>query len=287
MKRLVAIASVMTCAWSTPAGAGAQSTLTSSTTSPPTATSIQVVGIRGNDGTHYDLSGSTPGSGPEAQPGSHRAGDTASAPPVFKVRFPVLVPSPTGGYCIAVEVRGYSTLASAVALDDLQQFRWMLLTRNYELCAGVVAPPDVPAAQAADFWRMAGQDLLPKPQPHIAPGWMLTGKLAYLEADSPTTAHFEHDTPLGPLTIDAHSQVWVDWGDGHGLEGPHDGPGQPWPDGTITHTWTTAAHYDVRVAERWTATWALAGTRGQLAGLATEGRIDAFEVRQLQAVRTG
>ncbi|MGQ0521475.1 MAG: hypothetical protein ACT4PX_10050, partial [Actinomycetota bacterium] len=141
-------------------------------------------------------------------------------------------------------------------------------------------------AQAAAFWRIAGEDLLPRPEPRIAPGFMLAGKLAYLEANTRPTARFEHPTPLGLLVIEATSTLYVDWGDRTGLDGPHAGPGAPWPDGTITHSWSTADRYDVRVVQRWSATWRLGGTApAPLAGLATEGTIDGFEVRQLQAVR--
>ena len=122
-------------------------------------------------------------------------------------------------------------------------------------------------------------------KPHIAPGWMLAGKMAYLEAGSTPAAHFEHPTPLGLLTIDATSKLFVDLGDGATLDGPHTGSGGPWPNGTITHSWTTARTYDVTVTQRWTATWHLGPATGQLAGLATQGTIDDFEVRQLQAVR--
>ncbi|MGI8684409.1 MAG: hypothetical protein ACR2MO_04860 [Acidimicrobiales bacterium] len=161
----------------------------------------------------------------------------------------------------------------------------MTLTRSYPLCERGAVQPPVPAAAASDYWRVVGEDLLPKPQPRIAPGYMLAGKLGYLEANSPATARFEHDTPLGRLVINARNTVWVDWGDGGGLAGPHDGPGGPWPSGTITHFWTDADRYDVRVVQRWTADWELAGRKGQLVGLNTEGLIDGFEVRQLQAVR--
>ena len=114
---------------------------------------------------------------------------------------------------------------------------------------------------------------------------MLAGTLAYLETGTDRTARFEHPTPLGVLTIEASSQVFVDWGDGEGLQGPYDGPGGPWPDGNITHAWTDARAYDVVVTQQWTGRWELGGESGDLAGLVTEGRIDDFQVRELQAVR--
>lgn len=244
---------------------------------------------QGGDGTRYEVSGSEPGtealpaSGSADQPRRVAAGQPE--PVVHRVRYPVLVPNDGGGYCITVRQRGYRALADAVRFDDEQQFRWMMLTADYPLCTGEAVPPESAPANAAEYWREVGEDLLPRPQPRIAPGYMLTGKPGYLESNSPPTARFEHDTRLGRLVIDARNTTWVDWGDGSGLVGPHDGPGAPWPSGTITHVWTHMATYDIRVVQRWTATWTLAGSTGRLAGLSTEGRIDDFEVRQLQAVR--
>lgn len=145
--------------------------------------------------------------------------------------------------------------------------------------------PYHPAIEAVRFWRLLGQDVLPEPSPRIAPGYMLAGKTAYLEAAGQPTARFENPTPLGPLVIDATSQLFVDWGDGSGRGGPYTGMGGPWPDGDITHVWTTAGSYDIRVVQRWTARWSLGSAAGTLDGLQTTGAIDDFEVRQLQAVR--
>lgn len=65
---------------------------------------------------------------------------------------------------------------------------------------------------------------------------------------------------------------------------PFDHPGGPWPNGTITHYWTDVGRYDVRVVQRWTGRWSLAGVGGELAGLVTEGVIEDFLVDELQAV---
>ena len=170
--------------------------------------------------------------------------------------------------------------------DSAQEFRWMLLYRNgYELCPAADRPPNNPAVEASEYWRVFGEDLLPKPQPRIQPGYMLTGKLAYLEARSQPTAHFEHATPIGTLVIDATATLWVDWGDGGGLKGPITAPDGPWPDGKVTGFWTNAGTYDVQVVQQWSATWQLGGRSGDLRDLRTEGVIEDFEVQDLQAVR--
>ena len=183
--------------------------------------------------------------------------------------------------------RAYPDPASAAAAAAITaNFGWQVTVGGFLPCPSPGAPPGAtPGDHASSYWRVVGKDLLPKPSPRIVPGYMLAGKLAYLESGSQPTARFQHPTPLGTLVIEAASHLYVDWDDGSGLDGPHAGPGGPWPNGTITHYWTTARTYDVRVVQRWTARWTLGASTGTLDGLETEGVIDDFEVRQLQAVR--
>ncbi len=79
----------------------------------------------------------------------------------------------------------------------------------------------------------------------------------------------------------------VDWGDGAGRDkGPYPYPGQPWPGGRITHTYTDMGRYDVTVTEHWSASWTVAGESGRIDGLrSAPARIQDFGVTQLQAVR--
>ncbi|MDP9387278.1 MAG: hypothetical protein M3Q48_04965 [Actinomycetota bacterium] len=176
---------------------------------------------------------------------------------------------------------------SAAAAHDTQNVLSTISAAEYPPCPGTPRAAPTAAAEAASFWRVAGEDLLPKPDPRIAPGYMLAGKRAYLEARTVPSATFTHPTPLGLLTIEATSRhVYVDWGDGAGLRGPYEAPGEPWPHGKITHFWTNAGTYNVRVQQRWTARWRLAtGESGELDALTTEAVLEDFEVRQLQAVR--
>lgn len=124
---------------------------------------------------------------------------------------------------------------------------------------------------------------LPIPRPHIAPGWGITGKRAFLETNGTTTYTHTSPTPLGQLRIVATGRYVVDWGDGE-TSGPHSGEGGPWPDGDITHDYGWAGTYDVVVTERWSATWQIGAAGGVLHELETTGRIDDFLVRELQAV---
>jgi hypothetical protein len=145
---------------------------------------------------------------------------------------------------------------------------------------GQAAPVETPAMVAARYWERVP---LPKPQPAIAPGRAITGKLAYLETKGRLAHTYTNNTPFGPLEIVAKSTYTVDWGDGE-TSGPHDFEGLPWPEGSITHDYINIGSYDVVVTQRWTATWRLGGQSGSLRALQTTGRIDRFPVEQLQAV---
>ena len=155
---------------------------------------------------------------------------------------------------------------------------------TYPPCPNQPAPPagqsEPPDAIAARYW----EDIpLPKPRPHIAPGWAITGKLAYLETNGELSHTYVKDTAIGPLEIRATGRYYVDWGDGES-SGPHSVEGRPWPDGEITHDYIWARTYDILVTERWTATWRLAGASGTLRELRTTALIDDFPARQIQAV---
>ncbi|HET7486398.1 MAG TPA: hypothetical protein VFJ85_00615 [Acidimicrobiales bacterium] len=288
VKILCAIGAIITQGWVSQVGpAAAETTVPSSTTTTTRPKFTDVVDVQGNSGENgevYEVQGFlfSATDGQDALPGRFGRHLPKPGAPVYIARFPALVPDGSGRYCIRPIRRYFDTQEDASAYDDVQQFRWMMLTPEYAVC-NLEPVPGVPAVEASDFWRTGGEKLLPKPEPHIAPGYMLAGKRAYLETNSLPTMHVEQDTPLGTLVLDATSTVWVDWGTGS-YEGPFDGPGQPWPDGKITHVWTDLARYDIRVQQRWTATWHLAGRSGQLSGLHTEGGIDDFEVKELQAI---
>lgn len=145
---------------------------------------------------------------------------------------------------------------------------------------GEPAPVETPSMVARRHWERVP---LPVPQPVIAPGRAITGKLAYLETRGAVSHTYTNDTVFGPLVIVATGSYVVDWGDGE-TSGPHSFEGKPWPDGQITHQYIDVGTYDVVVTERWTATWRLGGESGVLRTLQTTGRIDDFPVQQIQAV---
>jgi hypothetical protein len=233
---------------------------------------------RHGDGIEY--SGQVPG-----QPGADHAGATSgakgSSKPVYLGRQPVLSVGPDGQQCIGTERSAFGSAQEAVAFENGQEARWGLLLAQYGLCPGAELPQADPAVLAEVFW---GEVLLPKPVPRIEPGWAMTGRLAYLETQAPMTQTFTRDTPLGPLSITATGEFLVDWGDGT-RTGPHADAGAPWPDGRITHGYTTVRTVDVVVTEQWRATWTLGARTGTLTALNTQGTIPDLPVREVQAVR--
>jgi hypothetical protein len=145
---------------------------------------------------------------------------------------------------------------------------------------GATGPTETPSLVAARYWEHVP---LPKPQPSIAPGRAITGKLAYLETSGKTADVYTNDTSFGSLRIQAKGAYTIDWGDGT-TSGPYSFEGQQWPDGRITHQYLKVGSYDVVVIEKWTATWSLGGEAGVLRTLQSSGRLDNFPVEQIQAV---
>ena len=152
---------------------------------------------------------------------------------------------------------------------------------------GLPGCPSLRPSATTVAWSFIRQATPPPSEPHIAPGYAITGKRAFLETRGPKTGAQTFDTLLGPLTITFEATSYtVDWGDGSGIDtGPFPIPGAPYPDGKATHVYTHARAYDVIVKTNWVAHWSVANESGNLEGLSRTERIDGFSVRQLQAVR--
>jgi len=134
---------------------------------------------------------------------------------------------------------------------------------------------------ALAFWRQVD---LPVPDPVIVPGLAITGNTAYLEVGSEVNASFSSPVPgFGTLVVEAVGQTTVDWGDGT-VEAYGGSVGGPYPDGDVAHVYGEAGVVDVVVVQDWTAEWSLGAASGTLGGLQTQGVIEDFEVRQIQAV---
>lgn len=230
--------------------------------------------LRASIGCGTDYGGGSPGS-----PGVG-GGNTTPWPPPGWIRYLRLQTAPDGSACVTTS---YHAPGSIVGPDEVPAYDGGTLIPEglFPTCP----PPkgtesQDPAAIAARYWE---EIPLPKPQPYVAPGWAITGKLGYLETNGELRHVYTNSTPVGPLEIVATGAYYVDWGDGEST-GPHTREGKPWPEGEITHDYVWAKTYDIVVTERWTATWSLGGKSGTLRELRTSGMIDDFPARQIQAV---
>lgn len=198
------------------------------------------------------------------------------------VRIPDLESVPPAGLC---RRRGSRTVTRQY-LDSAEgnELRiWVVIVNQLPRCPTVQVTPEEVAVDVLERFP------LPAPKPSIAPGRAIAGKLAYLEPNlaapvfggKPTVKNLL-PTALGELAMDATAVYFVDWGDKK--TGPHAGPGGPWPDGNITHSWSNADVYDIEVTAVWTVRWRLGTEQGTLT-VPTEGTIENFPVNQLQAVR--
>jgi hypothetical protein len=139
-------------------------------------------------------------------------------------------------------------------------------------------PPDV---LARDFWDVR---LLPTPTLGMSPDYAVTGKRVYLQIGGERSKHFDVPDPLGPpIAIEVTSHYVIDWGDGT-VESTTS-TGGPWPDGDVTHVYTTTSPaVSIRVAQQWSATWQAGDQQGGLDGLHTDASM-TFRVTEVQAVR--
>ena len=155
---------------------------------------------------------------------------------------------------------------------------------NADECPSNAVPVPVlptPDVLARDFWDVR---ILPAPQLHMSPDYAVTGKPVYLEIGGDQSLHFDVPNPIGPaIAIDTASRYLVDWGDG--TVETTTSRGGPWPDGDLTHVYTTSApERTIRVTQQWSATWRAGPDQGALDTLQTGGQL-AFRVTQVQAVR--
>lgn len=161
----------------------------------------------------YTATGTAQG-GSEAQPGAPVAvAWTAVGPELIGLRG-VSGTLPDGAPCMSLVAQAFPTAETAsgtvqnlTALRDLGALG--------RACPGT--PSVSPQMLAVSFWERAG---LPVPAPYVAPGWMITGMRAYLEANSSATASFAYPTPFGTLAIDAWTEdLVVNWATGPGGSG--------------------------------------------------------------------
>ncbi len=208
---------------------------------------------------------------------------TAPAKPVQYIMDVELRSDPvTGARCAYLFDRPGDPLGREAAENEIRSLR---LVGSYGVCSSSPALPraqPTPAVAAALAWERHVK--LPEPVLAVAPGFVLTGKAAYLEVGGDREVHQTYDALGYRVTIDATATLDVDWGDGT-VERGVTGKDGPWPEGEVTHVYSHTGHYTLVATRRWTARWRVGELSGVIADtLVTEGRLP-LEARQLQAVR--
>lgn len=188
------------------------------------------------------------------------------------------------GFCRERHVTTDQGLAEAYAYALQRQLAAANASGNTNPCppGTPTVPVLTPDLLARDFWDVR---ILPKPALRIAPDYAVTGKPVYLQIVTEQAKRFDVPDPLGPpIGIEATSRFVVDWGDGTVEETTT--LGGPWPDGDLTHVYTTSSDATtIRVTQRWSASWRAGAQQGTLDTLQTDGAV-TFRVTQVQAVRS-
>jgi hypothetical protein len=125
-----------------------------------------------------------------------------------------------------------------------------------------------PAAAARAFWKSA---TLPAPaRPRITPSpRQLVSLNTYLTIQVDTAPVVRLPNPIGADVFITPKAIYeIDWGDGtppsqRADRGVPYSPGGDVP-GQITHRYSTARTYQIKVTASWTATWTAGGARGEL-----------------------
>jgi hypothetical protein len=126
---------------------------------------------------------------------------------------------------------------------------------------------------------------LPLPAPSIDPGRAITGLRSYLDVGAPTS----WGEPLQPaglpfqLQIDGTAEYRVDWCDG--TVETYASSGGPYPDGDITHVYTSVGDHTVTVTPVWTVSWAGGGLDVTFTAELAPSSVD-LPVGEVQSVRT-
>lgn len=148
------------------------------------------------------------------------------------------------------------------------------------------APAPAPATVAAEVWRHVED--LPVPALDIQPDFAITGKAVYLEITGARAWTRTIDNPVGDdVVITATSDYSIDWGDPtYDYPDVTTSQGGPYPDGDVTHVYTDRTpRTEIRVTQRWKATWRAGSATGTLDQLTTQANPLPLEVREIQAVR--
>ena len=183
---------------------------------------------------------------------------------------------------IAARIGGLVVLT---VLDPIIAATYLALLAVLPACPNQPVPVLTPALFAQQWFD---DYPLPVPAPQIDPGEMIVGIEAFLEAGSPVTQDPPAvTTPFGPATMRLESQLFVDWGDGSGEEGPFTTAGGPYPDGDLRHVYERHGRFDVVVRQMWSLVWTIGAQAGRIDGTQTQGVLAGFPVTEVEAVIHG
>jgi hypothetical protein len=186
-----------------------------------------------------------------------------------------------------------------VPADEAAQREFEMTYRYFEETMGDLRPqgdcppstePPIDALEAREAIVALLTQRLPRAQLHIAPGFGLAGMTAYLETGRDLSLPADPiPVTLSTGTVDAvfsgGASYLVDWGDGT-VTGPHAVVGDPWPAGTVTHTYIDKGSYEVQVLDRWSVTFTVDGLPPQTVQLDLDSPPLVFDVRERTAIRT-
>lgn len=145
--------------------------------------------------------------------------------------------------------------------------------------------PNLQAIAAAGWEQIED---LPVPTLDIEPDFAITGKKVFLQIGGRNRWTKTIDNPIGDdIVITATSEYVIDWDDptASGLTVTKS-QGGPWPSGDVTHVYVdTSALRQIRVIQRWKASWRAGALTGTLSELRTQAPPLGLEIRELQAVR--
>jgi hypothetical protein len=164
-------------------------------------------------------------------------------------------------------------------------FRWYdRITADGTTMDACTNTPDQPAVDP-EMVRQMIVSQLPLPAPSIDPGRAITGLRSYLDIGAPTTFSEPIDGDVLPVrvNIDASAEYRVDWGDG--TVETYRSSGGSYPDGDITHVYTSAGDHTVVVTPIWTVSWNGGGLEVTFSAELVPSTVE-LPVGEVQSVRT-
>ncbi len=141
-------------------------------------------------------------------------------------------------------IRGF-----AVALGPCERGTAQGYIEQIPNCLPGDPPAPLPTAQQYGLAFLAEiQTHAPRPILHVAPGWAIVGKYAYLEASGDLTYNNANAVIAWSCKVASSS---TNWGDDN-TETINRQTTGPWPDGSARHVYINKGHYPISVNETWT-----------------------------------